>query len=116
MADQRIEHEELTIWSDTPIAAVRGEDGIGQRCWSRGEGDWRARYRATVAIDRPVIDIATLPAAEVRSLPGEIVQYLLPSRYCQSDRLEGFVRREFGGLSGGALATALTDWVGAAID
>ena len=116
MTDQRIEHEALTIWSDTPIAAVRGEDGIGQRCWSRGEGDWRAAYRATVAIERASIDLASLPATDVRDLPGELVPYLLPSRYCQSERFEGFVAREFAGLSGGALAAALTQWVGNALD
>lgn len=38
MADQRIEQESLILWSDTAIAAVPGEDGIGQRCWARGEG------------------------------------------------------------------------------
>ena len=47
----------------------------------------------------------------MRDLDGALVPYLLPSRYCQSDRLEGFVRREFGGLAGGALAAALGDWV-----
>ena len=116
MPDQRIEAEALTIWSDTPVAAVRGEDGIGQRCWSRGEGDWRARYRATVGIERATQDLASLPLTEVRDLPGELVPYLLPSRYCQSERLEGFVRREFSGLAGGALAAALTQWVGEEID
>ena len=116
MPDQRIEHEALTIWSDTPIAAARGEDGIGQRCWSRGEGDWRARYRAIVAIDRNVTDIAQLGATDVRDLPGETVPYLLPSRYCQSERFEGFVRREFPGLTGGRLASALADWVAANLD
>jgi transglutaminase-like putative cysteine protease len=44
-------------------------------------------------------------------LPAETVSYLLPSRYCESDRFEGFLEQEFAGLEGGALAVALGDWV-----
>jgi transglutaminase-like putative cysteine protease len=116
MADQRLEHEALTVWSDTPIAAVAGEDGIGQRCWIRGDGQVRASYRATVAIERAAVSLETLAPTPVRLLGGALVPYLLPSRYCQSDRFEGFVRREFAGLEGGALAAALGDWVRNSLD
>jgi transglutaminase-like putative cysteine protease len=57
-----------------------------------------------------------LPATAARDLPSETVRYLLPSRYCESDRLEHFVRRTFAGLSGGALAVALADWVRGALE
>lgn len=116
MPDQRIEAEALTIWSDTPIRAVTGEEGIGQRCWGRGEGDWRAAYRATVAIERPTVDLARLPATSPRSLDGHLTSFLLPSRYCQADRFEGFVAREFAGRAGGALAAALAEWVRTSLD
>jgi len=116
MADQRIVSEALTVWSDTPVVAVRGEEGIGQRCWIRAESWLKAEYRATVEIDRRPVDLARLPATPARALDGTLVPYLLPSRYCQSDRLEGFVRREFGGMGGGALAVALAEWVADALD
>ncbi|AIT06146.1 MULTISPECIES: transglutaminase family protein [Sphingomonas] len=116
MADQRIVSEALTVWSDTPVVAVRGEEGIGQRCWIRAENWLKAEYRAVVEIDRQPVDLARLPATPARALDGALVPYLLPSRYCQSDRLEGFVRREFGGMGGGALAVALTDWVADALE
>jgi len=119
MADQRIEAERLTIWSDDPIRAAVGEDGIGQRCWSRGRGDgrgnWRAEYSATVVVDRPTIDFAPLPTTAPRDLDGHLIPYLLPSRYCPADRFEGFVRTEFAGLTGGVLAAALVDWVAGAL-
>lgn len=111
MPDQRIVAEALTVWSDNPVAAVRGEDGIGQRCWIRAENWLKAEYRATVEVEREPVDLASLPPTSIRALDGALVPYLLPSRYCQSDRLEGFVRREFGGLEGGALASALSEWV-----
>ena len=115
LPDQRLEVQELTVYSDTPIAAVPGEDGIGQRCLSRGAGQFRADYRAIVSIDRPTIDIAALPPTPIRALPGAVIGYLLPSRYCEADRFQGFVRDAFAGLEGGALALALRDWVGDAL-
>ena len=111
LPDQRIERERLTVTSAHPLAAVAGEDGIGQRCWARGEGRFVASYRAAVVVERDAVAIGMLPETPPRALPAETVPYLLPSRYCQSDRLEGFVRAEFGGLTGGALAAALAAWV-----
>jgi transglutaminase-like putative cysteine protease len=110
LPDQRLDDRALTVWSDHPIAATDGDEGMGQRCWARAQYRLMAQYRATVTVDRVAIDVAGLPATPPRALPGTAVRYLLPSRYCQSDRLEGFVRREFGGLSGGAMAQALLDW------
>lgn len=115
MPDQVIEHEALTVWSDTPIRATTGEDGIGQRCWAHGHGRLEASYRAIVRVERLPVDLGPLAATPSRMLHGALVPYLLPSRYCQSDRLEGFVLTEFAGLSGGALADALVGWVGAAL-
>jgi transglutaminase-like putative cysteine protease len=39
------------------------------------------------------------------------VPYLFPSRYCESDRLDTMVRRDFGALTGGDKVAAMTDWV-----
>jgi transglutaminase-like putative cysteine protease len=111
LPDQRIEAERLTVTSAQPLAAVTGDDGIGQRCWVRAEGRLIASYRATVAVERKVAALEALPPTPPRALPAETVPYLLPSRYCQSDRLEGFVRAEFGTLQGGALAAAMAGWV-----
>ncbi len=116
MADQKIESESLTIWSDSPIRAVRGEDGIGQRCWSRGHGRFTAEYKTIVAVSRERVQLELYPATPPRMLDGELTPYLMPSRYCPSDRFEGFVAREFGGLEGGPLAAALTEWVHQSLD
>lgn len=109
--DQRLESQSLVIQSDHPIRAVPGEAGIGQRCWAQGTGRLIAEYRAVVAIERPRVRLDGYGATPVRELPGPVVSYLLPSRYCESDRLENFVTQTFDGLTGGALAAALTGWV-----
>jgi transglutaminase-like putative cysteine protease len=111
MTDQRLETQSLVIESDNPIRAVAGEDGIGQRCWARADRRLVARYEARVRVEREPIDLAALPDTPVTALPPATIPYLLPSRYCQSDRFDHFVRRTFAGLTGGALAAALADWV-----
>lgn len=116
MPDQRIERESLTVWSDTPIRATTGEHGIGQRCWAHGNERLTVEYRAEVVVERAVDALADHGATPVRFVPGAVVPYLLPSRYCQSDRFEGFVRRRFGASAGGPLAAAIVEWVRTALD
>ena len=36
--DQRLLTQDFTVWSNTPLRAVPGEEGIGQRCWLHAEG------------------------------------------------------------------------------
>jgi transglutaminase-like putative cysteine protease len=111
MADQRLELQDLSVWCPEPLRVVAGEEGVGQRTWARGEGAFRVEYHAVVAIERTAVDLAALTATPTRMLPAETVPYLLPSRYCESDRFEGFIEQEFAGLEGGVLAAALSDWV-----
>jgi hypothetical protein len=42
----------------------------------------------------------------------ELLRYLQPSRYCESDRLAAFAFAEFGGLAGRALLDGVSSWVG----
>jgi transglutaminase-like putative cysteine protease len=70
-------------------------------------------YSAEVSITRPASDIAALPALTPHRLPGETVQYLLPSRYCPSHQFTDFVEDRFGALKGGARIHAIREWVAA---
>ncbi|WP_375288591.1 transglutaminase family protein [Sphingomonas sp.] len=115
LPDQRLLAQSLVIGSDNPIRAVPGEEGIGQRTWARAERRLTAHYTAEVQVSRAVADLAGLGATASRDLPGHVVSYLLPSRYCESDRFEHFVAAEFAGLEGGRLAAALVDWVAGAL-
>ncbi|OYY89671.1 MAG: transglutaminase [Sphingomonas sp. 28-66-16] len=113
MVDQRLAKQDLTVFNAAPLVAVAGEEAIGQRCLTVASGSFRAEYKAIVEIERPVLDLAPLPAMPKHALPGQVIGYLMPSRYCEADRFEGFVGKEFAGLSGGELAVAIRDWVGA---
>lgn len=112
MEDQRLIEDRLVIDGATgPLRPIPGEESLGQRTWLEANGQFLATYTAIVDIDRVVDDLSTLTAAPRRTLPALVVPYLWPSRYCEADRFEGFVQREFPGLSGGALVGAMADWI-----
>ncbi len=109
--EQRIEASQLDLSPCIHFARVPAQDHIGERIWLRKEGQLRVDYRAVVSIERIVRDPATLPALPPHRLPGETVQYLLPSRYCPSHQFTDFVESQFGALEGGAKLMAMRDWV-----
>jgi len=54
------------------------------------------------------------PAAPVDRV--DLLRYLRPSRYCESDRLANFARSEFWGLHGRQLLDAVSSWVGVHVE
>ena len=116
MADQRIIKSDFLVSSPERLRAVPGEESIGQRTWAYADRQLQVSYSAVVDVDRPVVELAGLSAAEPRDLPALVVPYLLPSRYCQADKFESFVERRFGDAHGGAKVAAMRDWIGRNLD
>jgi transglutaminase-like putative cysteine protease len=112
MADQRIIGDKLTVSSPERLRPVEGNEAVGQRTWAAGIGQFHAHYSAIVEIDRAAVAIDALAAADPRDLPALVVPYLLPSRYCESDKFEALVAQDFGGRDGGAKILAMRDWIG----
>lgn len=70
------------------------------------------RYRATVDIAHHRADPATLHEVPVRCMPLEVLPYVYPSRYCQSDRLLRMAATRFGHLwQGYSRVLAIQHWV-----
>ncbi len=61
-------------------------------------GNLQISYRATVGLSPYYSDPSTIFEVKPADLPLDILYYLYPSRYCQSDRLLRFVAAEFGHL------------------
>ncbi len=77
-----------------------------------GPGPLSVRYDAVVDLDHYQAEPAQLGEVAVADLPGEVLPYLYPSRYCQSDRLLRFAAVEFGHLwQGYSRVQAIRDWV-----
>jgi len=75
-------------------------------------GPLTVRYEATVELNHYQADPAQLGEVAVADLPGSVLTYLYPSRYCQSDRLLRFAVNEFGHLwHGYSRVQAIRDWV-----
>ena len=114
MVDQRVSDSHLATSDVLHFTRVAASEHIGERIWMRAEGEWRCDYSATVHIDREEPDLDQLKAVPPHQLPGDVVRFLLPSRYCPSDEFQTFVAAEFGKLSGGRQVAALSDWIGTA--
>lgn len=82
-----------------------------QRCVVQ-PGPFELRYRALVELDQGHGDPANLPESRYADLPADVLAYLNPSRYCESDRLLKFAWDAFGALqSGYGRVAAIVDWV-----
>ena len=108
---QTIARAQITVASGAPITRVAAQDQIGTRFWLPVQGRMLVDYSAVITIGRQGHDYAALPAAPLHLLPGEAVQYLLPSRYCLSNQFTDFVEARFGALAGGAKIAAIRDWI-----
>ena len=116
MHDQVLIEDLLTVTGVEPMVAIPAEESLGRRTWTRGSDRVTARYTALVDVDRPIVALPGMAADALRTLPALVVSYLFPSRYCEADRFEALVRREFGGLAGGAKVHAMADWIRAHVD
>lgn len=75
-------------------------------------GPFTVHYDATVDIDHYQVSPELLDEVPIVRLPPEVIPYIYPSRYCQSDRLCKFATREFGHLRQGYWRVqAILDWV-----
>jgi transglutaminase-like putative cysteine protease len=109
--DQRLVEDLLTVGGTGVLTPIAADDGLGRRTWARGENRVTARYTATVEIERPATRLHGLGADNVKTLPAGVVPYLFPSRYCEADRLDTMVRRDFGALAGGDKVAAMVEWI-----
>ena len=111
MADQRLIGDKLTVSSPEKLRPVAGEEAIGQRTWAVGQGIFHATYSALIEIDRLLIALDGLDAAQPHDLPALVLPYIMPSRYVEADRFEAFVESRFGAYQGGDKILAMMEWM-----
>lgn len=95
--------------TDLPTHLVEGNRWLRLRAEA---GPLTVHYTGTVTIDHFMTMPEQLLQVPVNELPSEVLVYLYPSRYCQSDRLQKFALAEFGHLPAGyARVNAIAEWV-----
>jgi transglutaminase-like putative cysteine protease len=112
-ARQRVLTEDLHLSSRCEVSE-HTDTATGSRFLRVGAGPGAlvVNYTATVDIAHAIAEPAGIYQMGVRSLPGAVMPFVYPSRYCESDRLLRFAGAEFGNAPPGyALARHIRDWV-----
>jgi transglutaminase-like putative cysteine protease len=115
-ADQTILEETLEI--DPPAELTRDRSATGERRFrARVSGDVTIRYTATVDNGvRPLLPPQAVQHSWI-DLPAETLPYLLPSRFCPSDKFIRYANREFGDAADGVgRVMAVLDWMSRHVD
>jgi transglutaminase-like putative cysteine protease len=109
---QHVTEESLTVENGKMPEEFMWNDSRFHRTTGKGP-DLRVRYQATVAVTPDLEETRNLPVRTLADLPKEVLIYLFPSRYCQSDSLLRFAQSEFltPNLTGFELVTRLCNWI-----
>jgi transglutaminase-like putative cysteine protease len=107
--------ESINFGTKTNIESSEYQDGFGNRCTRFVSPAGTIELSGTSLVDiealaDPIhVDAQQVP---VESLPSDALQFLLPSRYCEIDRLGPIAQDLFGGMRPGwTRASAIRDWV-----
>ena len=110
---QTVVHESLQLSQNLPVSFYT--DPATQNRFLRlraAAGPFTLNYRAVLDITHFEAAAQDLFELSAQALPGEVLTYLSPSRYCQSDRLMNLASQKFGQLTMGySRAQAICDWV-----
>jgi transglutaminase-like putative cysteine protease len=117
-AHQTVRHEVLTLNpSYEYVVNDVGSEGNRVLRFQAKAGTLTLRYQATVGLQPDIDDPPTIRESEHHELPSEVLPYLNPSRYCESDRLLRLALKEFGNVAPGySRVAAICDWTHARLD
>ncbi len=110
---QTIRHEQLTFdpGLDVEYYQVGMEGSRGQRIVVE-PCQLTINYQATTAMNPDMESPGDVAESSASSVPPDVLTYMNPSRYCESDVLARFAYEEFGSLSPGySRVQAISDWV-----
>jgi transglutaminase-like putative cysteine protease len=111
-AQQWVAHETYTLTPSVPV--VEFTDAYGNRCQRliAPPGEFSIRTSADV-MTADALDVAPgAPFDAVQNLPNAVLTYLLPSRYCESERFVDMAREITAGVAPGYDQVAcITGWI-----
>ena len=109
---QSVISEEMTISQDLFVLKhVDPMTGSRTLRMHANPGLLQIQARSLVEINHLLVEGNTIDELSVMNLPQSVLQYLLPSRYCQSDQFYEIARQEFQHVPLGYLrAQAICEW------
>ena len=111
-ASQQIIHENFTLTPAVPV--VEYTDSYGNLCQRFEAPVGRLRIATSVQVEvSPTIDVHPgAPYTSVLELPANVIEFLLPSRYCPSDLLGDEARQLVAGVTPGYdQVEAIRSWI-----
>jgi transglutaminase-like putative cysteine protease len=80
--------------------------------FSSPAGPLRVTYEATVELTHHIRNGESVPESPPAAIPPDVVPYLYPSRYCESDKLVRLAKHDFGELTPGfSRVTGVCNWI-----
>lgn len=111
-AGQQILREQFTLEPSVPVAQYA--DSFGNLCQRCNAPAGRLVIQTSIIVDvSPTIDVHPgAPYTSVLELPGEVISFLMPSRYCPSDLLDNQARQIVGEATPGYdQVEAIRGWI-----
>lgn len=110
---QRIEREQFYFAPDFPVYRYVDSHGNYVHRFVLPPGRTIIRHDTLVSVPSVQENYGAIDwPLTVDQLPPELLRYLMPSRYCDSDRLMTFANQQFGHIKHGLERTqAICDWV-----
>jgi transglutaminase-like putative cysteine protease len=110
---QRVVNEQFTT---TPVYQI--EESLSpleekrHHRFSSAPGTLKVSYQATVELTHRIQKGDNVTETVPAGIPSEVIPYLYPSRYCESDMLVRLAQHEFGKLRPGfSRVTAICNWI-----
>ena len=94
-AQQRLLDERIVCVPEMPVEIVENAKGVRVLRCEVPVGAFEFRYAATIEVARPPLP-AVVKADNPGRLPLSVLTYMLPSRYCESDRFAQIAWELFG--------------------
>jgi len=115
---QKVLNERFTVTPSAPETQLPiGEERNRFVRLLLNPGRTTIRYGATVELDHHTQDPPEVEETDYSALPPQVLTYLNPSRYCESDRLANFAMAEFGNMDRNFdRVSAISDWIYKHID
>ena len=110
---QQVLWESLTTSQFVPLDEYCDPQSSGRFLRLRAHaGELVLRYAAQVELRHHRQHPADVQETWIPNLPGAVLPFLYPSRYCESDKLNAFAMQRFGALpQGHGRVQAICDWV-----
>ncbi|MBS1138673.1 MAG: transglutaminase-like superfamily protein [Proteobacteria bacterium] len=110
---QRVSAENLALSQSIPLQMYTSPvTGNRYMQLHAAPGTLNLSYNATIDLTHHFADPSKIAEVAVRNLPPEVIGYIYPSRYCQSDRLIKLANNEFGRFTQGySRVQGIQEWV-----